>query len=70
MDKRKEAHMDRRAVVAAKLAELGVTVNDDDLDELTTAYATILKWQGIVDALLDRNNEPAVTFAAKTEALS
>jgi hypothetical protein len=58
--------MDGRAVVAAKLAELGVTLNDDDLDELAIAYATMLRWQGIVDSLLDRNNEPAIGFAAKT----
>ena len=59
--------MDRRAVVAAKLAELGVTLSDDDLDELANAYATMLKWQGIVDSLLERKHEPAIGFAAKTE---
>ena len=58
--------MDRREVVVAKLTEVGVILNDDDIDELTNAYATMLKWQGIVDALLNRDNEPAVTFAAKT----
>ena len=62
--------MDAREVVVAKLAELGVTLNDDDLDELATAYTAILKWQGIVDALLNRDSEPAVIFTAKTRTLS
>ena len=62
--------MDGREMVAAKLSEVGVTLNDDDLDELAAAYAAILKWQGTVDALLNRDNEPAVIFTAKTGALS
>lgn len=62
--------MDTREMVAAKLAEVGVTLSDADLDELAAAYTTILKWQGIVDSLLNRDSEPAVIFTAKTGALS
>ncbi len=62
--------MDKREVVAAKLAEVGVTLSDDDLDVVATAHATILKWQGIVDLLLNRDSEPAVIFTAKARTLS
>lgn len=62
--------MDKREIVAAKLGEVGVNLRDDDLAEVATAYTAILKWQGIVDSLLNRESEPAVIFKAKTGDLS
>ena len=40
--------MDHRQIVEAKLLEVGIRLSNDDLEELTTAYAMLLEWEAVV----------------------
>jgi len=59
--------MEHRQIVAAKLLEVGINLSNDDLDQLAAAYPTLLKWEAIVQGMLQPETEPALVFRAKLE---
>jgi hypothetical protein len=59
--------MEHKQLVAVRLAEAGITVSDDDLNQLTAAYATLLKWQSIGQGMVQPETEPALVFRAEVE---
>jgi hypothetical protein len=59
--------MDHRHIVATRLAAAGISLSDNDLDQLATAYVSLLKWERVVQELLQPETEPALIFRAKAE---
>ena len=59
--------MNNRDIVAARLAAVGITLSDQELDQLATAYAKLLQWESIVQEMVQPETEPALTFRAKVE---
>ena len=59
--------MDHRQIVEAKLLEVGITLSNEDLEQLTTAYATLLEWEAVVQGMVRPETEPALIFKAKVE---
>jgi hypothetical protein len=59
--------MDHKQIVAARLATVGVSLSDDELDQLTVAYASLLKWETVVQGMLQAETEPALIFKAQVE---
>lgn len=59
--------MDHKQIVIARLAAVGVSLSDDELDQLTTAYASLLKWETVVQGMLQAETEPALIFKAQVE---
>jgi hypothetical protein len=59
--------MDHRQIVEAKLLEVGIRLSNEDLEELTAAYATLLEWEAVVQAMVRPETEPALIFKAKVE---
>ncbi len=59
--------MDHKQIVTARLAAVGVSLSDDELDQLTTAYAALLKWETVVQGMLQSETEPALIFKAQVE---
>ncbi len=44
--------MDKKAIIAAKLAEWDLKLTDAELDQLVAPYENLLRWQGIVEGML------------------
>ena len=44
--------MDKKAIIAAKLAEWGMTLTDGELDQMVPAYDNLLRWQEVVHSML------------------
>jgi hypothetical protein len=59
--------MDHKQIVTARLATVGVSLSDDELDQLTAAYAALLKWETVVQGMLQAETEPALIFKAQVE---
>ena len=59
--------MDHKQIVTTRLAAVGVSLSDDELDQLTTAYASLLKWETVVQSMLQAETEPALIFKAQVE---
>lgn len=59
--------MDHKQIVAARLAMVGVSLSDSELDHLATAYAKLLTWETVVQGMLQPETEPALVFRAKEE---
>jgi hypothetical protein len=59
--------MNHRDIVTARLAAVGITLTDQELDHLATAYDKLLQWESIVQRMIQPETEPAVTFHAKVE---
>ena len=59
--------MDHKQIVTARLAAVGVSLSDDELDQLTAAYASLLKWETVVQGMLQSETEPALIFKAQVE---
>ena len=59
--------MDHKQIVAARLAAAGVSLSDAELDQVTVAYAALLKWETVVQGLLQAESEPALIFKAQVE---
>jgi hypothetical protein len=53
--------------VATRLSQAGITLSADELDQLATAYASLLKWERVVQEMLQPETEPALVFRAKEE---
>ena len=59
--------MNHRQIVEAKLLEVGIKLSNDDLEQLTTAYATLLDWESVVQGMVRPETEPALIFKAAVE---
>ena len=59
--------MDHKQIVAARLAAAGVYLSDAELDQVTVAYAALLKWETVVQGMLQSETEPALIFKAQVE---
>jgi hypothetical protein len=59
--------MDHKQIVTARLAAAGVSLSDAELEQLTAAYASLLKWETVVQGMLQPETEPALIFKAQVE---
>jgi hypothetical protein len=59
--------MDHKQIVTARLAAVGVTLSDKEVDQLAVAYASLLKWERMVQEMVQPETEPALIFQAKVE---
>jgi len=59
--------MDHKQIVIARLAAAGVSLSDAELEQLTAAYASLLKWETVVQGMLQAETEPALIFKAQVE---
>ncbi len=59
--------MNHKQIVAARLAAAGVSLSDAELAQVTVAYAALLKWETVVQAMLQAETEPALIFKAQVE---
>jgi hypothetical protein len=59
--------MNNRDIVAARLAAVGIALNDQELDQLAAAYAKLLQWESVVQGMVRPETEPALIFRAKVE---
>jgi hypothetical protein len=59
--------MDHKQIVTTRLAQAGITLSDDELNQLAAAYASLLKWETVVQGMLRPETEPALIFQAKVE---
>ena len=59
--------MNNRDIVAARLAAVGITLSDQELDHLAAAYSKLQQWESLVQKMVQPETEPAVTFHANVE---
>jgi hypothetical protein len=59
--------MDHKAIVTARLAAVGVSLSDEEVTLLASAYANLLKWETVAQNMLQAETEPALIFQAKVE---
>jgi hypothetical protein len=59
--------VDHKAIVAARLAAVGISLSDEEVTQLASAYANLLKWETVAQNLLQAEIEPALTFRAQVE---
>ncbi len=59
--------MNHRQIVAARLAAVGISLSEQELDHLATAYAKLLHWESVAQGMIQPETEPALTFRAKVE---
>ncbi len=59
--------MNHRHIVETKLLEVGIKLGNDDLEQLTTAYAALLEWESVVQGMVRPETEPALVFKAAGE---
>jgi hypothetical protein len=59
--------MDHKQIVTVRLAAVGVTLSDQEIDQLAVAYANLLKWERRVQEMVQAETEPALIFQAKVE---
>ena len=58
-----------REIVVAKLAEWGITPNEDELDQLVVAYQRTLQWQRILEETLHQRKIVEGTVWPESEPL-
>jgi hypothetical protein len=51
-DSRAEDRMDAKQIIAAKLAEWGLTLSDAELAQLVPAQENLLRWQSVLEEML------------------
>jgi len=59
--------MDHKQIVAARLAAVGISLTEDEINQLAAAYASLLKWEAVVQGMLQAETEPVLIFQAKVE---
>jgi len=57
--------MDHKAIVTARLAAVGVSLSDEEVTLLASAYANLLKRETVAQNMLQAETEPALIFQAK-----
>lgn len=59
--------MDHTHIVAERLKGLGISLSESELAQLAVAYASLLKWERIVQEMVQPQTEPALIFKANVE---
>jgi hypothetical protein len=59
--------MDHKQIVTTRLAELGISLGEQEVELLAEAHVSLQKWETAVQQMLRAESEPAVTFRAKVE---
>jgi hypothetical protein len=59
--------MDHKAIVTARLAAVGISLSDEEITLLASAYVNLLKWETVAQNMLQAETEPALIFQAKVE---
>jgi hypothetical protein len=59
--------MDHKQIVTTRLATAGISLSDSEIDQLAAAYATLLKWEAVVQDMVQPETEPALVFRARVE---
>ena len=59
--------MDHKQIVTARLEAVGISLSDDEITQLASAYANLLKWETVAQNILQAEVEPALIFQAKVE---
>ena len=59
--------MDHKQIVMARLAALGISLSEQEVELLAKAHANLQKWEAVVQKMLQAETEPALTFQAKVE---
>lgn len=59
--------MDHKQIVTTRLATAGISLSDSEIDQLAAAYATLLKWEAVVQDMVQPATEPALVFRARVE---
>jgi hypothetical protein len=59
--------MDHKAIVTARLAAVGISLSEEEINQLTAAYANLLKWETVAQNIIKAETEPALIFQAKVE---
>jgi len=59
--------MDHKQIVTTRLAQAGISLSDAELDQVTAAYASLLKWETVVQRMVQPETEPALIFKAQVE---
>jgi len=59
--------MDHKQIVTTRLATAGISLSDSEIDQLAAAYATLLKWEAVVQDMVQPETEPALIFRARVE---
>ncbi len=59
--------MDHKTIVTARLAAVGISLSDEEVTQLASAYANLLKWETVAQNILQAEVEPALIFRAKVE---
>jgi len=62
--------MNHKQIVTARLTAAGVSLSEAELDQLAAAYASLLKWETVVQDMLQSETEPALIFTAQVEGES
>jgi hypothetical protein len=44
--------MANKDIVAARLAEWGLTLSDQEIAQLVPAYENLLRWQGVLESMM------------------
>ena len=44
--------MDKKTIIAAKLAEWGTSLTESEIEQLVPAYDNLLRWQEVVHGML------------------
>jgi hypothetical protein len=65
--RRGENDMDHKQIVTARLAALGVSLSDTELDQLAAAYGRLEGWEKVVQQMVQPETEPALIFRAQGE---
>ena len=47
--------MDKKEVIAARLAEWGLTMSESELAQLVPAYDNLMRWQTVLEDMLQTN---------------
>ena len=59
--------MDHKQIVKTRLAAAGISLSEGELDQVTVAYASLQKWESVVQGMLQAESEPALIFHAQVE---
>ena len=59
--------MNHKAIVTARLAAVGISLSEEEINQLAAAYENLLKWETIARNIIKAETEPALIFQAKVE---
>lgn len=59
--------MNHKAIVTARLAAVGISLSEEEINQLAAAYENLLKWETVARNIIKAETEPALIFQAKVE---